>query len=123
MAYRAMSGFAAVMLLWASGANGGELYMFYSGSDSNAKVGIAGETYGVSARGIMRVMQPGSYEFSLASFGKVRKGSLVLAANDALRGRRGRSVDIWCLDVTEKDYLLMSPDQCESAIAKAESLR
>ena len=123
MAYRALSGFAAVMLLWASGARGGELYMFYRGSDSNAKVGIAGETYGVSTRGIVRMMQPGSYEFSLASLGKVRKGSLVLDAKDALHGRRGKSVDIWCLDVTEKDYLLMFPDQCESALAKAESLR
>jgi hypothetical protein len=123
MANHALSGFTAVMLLWASGANGGELYMFYSGSDSKARVGIAGETYGVSTRGIVRMMQPGSYEFSLASLGKVRKGSLVLEANDALRGRRGKSVDIWCLDVTEKDYLLMLPEQCESALAKAERLR
>jgi len=123
MAYRALFGFAGVMLLGACGTHGGELYMFYSGSDSNAKVGIAGETYGVSARGIAREMQPGSYEISLASLGKVRKGSLVLDANDALRGRSGKSVGIWCLEVTEKDYLLMSPEQCEGALAKAESLR
>ena len=123
MAYRALFGFAGVMLLGACGTHGGELHMFYSGSDSKAKVGIAGKTHRVSKRGIVREMQPGSYEISLASLGKVRKGSLVLDANDALRGRRGKNVDIWCLDVTEQDYLLMSPDQCESALAKAESRR